>query len=158
MSKKIKEIDISNSDVVNENIVTGYYRFHIKVIYDNKDKEEDFKIIKRRYKEIEWLHNCLLKEELGCKILDFPEKDILANITLRIINTTSIDDRKKYFQTLLNYILNHKYLSKNPNFEKFLKEEELKVDNDKNLNSDTLVSKTYSVINNGFNYLFSGKK
>lgn len=159
MSKKIIELIISNSDIVNENILTGYYRFHIEVIYDKKDNNiNDSKIIKRRYKEIEWLYNCLLKEELGCKILDFPEKDILANITLRIINTTSIDERKKYFQALLNYILNHKYLSKNANFEKFLKEQDLIVDNDRDLNNDTLVSKTYSVINNGFNYLFSGKK
>lgn len=152
MMNKFKDIEVSSFQLINENLVSGYYQFCIEAYYKN---EGGNKLVKRRYKEIEWLHNCLLKEELGCKILDFPEKDILANITL--VNSSRIEDRKTNFSYLLKYILNHKYLSLNKNFEKFLTLDNLNVENEE-LNSKSLVSKTYSVLNTGFNYMFSGKK
>ena len=153
MMNKFKDIKVSSFQLINENLVSGYYLFCIEAYNKN---ESGSKIVKRRYKELEWLHICRLKAELGCKILDFPEKDILANITL--VNTSSITDRQTNFTNLLKYILNHKYLSCNKNIEKFLTSDKLNVENEEIMSKSSLVSKTYSVLNTGFNYMFSGKK
>jgi hypothetical protein len=97
--------------------VTGHYEFEIKLIIDNREQ----KTILRRFSDMEWLHLELIKFNPGCRIPDLPEKS--AKFNSPFINENDLNSRKKSIQDHLNYIANHKYLSKNPAFEKFFSQD-----------------------------------
>ena len=73
---------------------------------------------KRRFSEIEWLHKNLIKSCVGCKIFSLPEKNFFTNTLLR--NDMVIMQRKDQIQKYLNYVNNHKYLSKSEYFLQFI--------------------------------------
>ena len=64
--------------------LTGYYNFTIKFFKENENKNEqlnDTDIIKRRFSEIEWLHDKLTKYS-ACKIPNLPKKNFMTNIMI----------------------------------------------------------------------------
>jgi len=106
-------------------LITGHYEFEIILRYSSENINED-KIIYRRYSDMEWLHNELLENNPGCKIIDIPEKSFWTN--LKANNSDLLENRKKLIEQYLNYINKHLYLKKNKSFKEFLSS---------NFNSDT---------------------
>ena len=96
-------------------LITGHYEFEIVV--KNKDKGTETKIF-RRFSDIEWLHKGLIKENPGCKILPLPEKSMWCNLNLN--NNQELEKRQQSIETYLNYVGNHKYLSRNSYFRQFI--------------------------------------
>ena len=93
-------------------LITGHYEFEIVV----KNKGTETKIF-RRFSDIEWLHKGLIKENPGCKILPLPEKSMWCNLNLN--NNQELEKRQQSIETYLNYVGNHKYLSRNSYFRQF---------------------------------------
>lgn len=96
--------------------ITGYYQFEI-VIRNNSSLSQE-RTIHRRFSEIEWLHEGLLKHNPGCLIPNLLEKNIWCNLSVN--NSLELEKRKQKIEVYLNYIINHKYLSSNPCFLKFI--------------------------------------
>ena len=93
-------------------LITGHYEFEIVV----KNKGTETKIF-RRFSDIEWLHKGLIKQNPGCKILPLPEKSMWCNLNLN--NNQELEKRQQSIETYLNYVGNHKYLSRNSYFRQF---------------------------------------
>ena len=108
------KIQVKSYKWINESITFGYYEFEI--CKQSEGKGEDV-IFKRRFSEIEWLHNNLLKMCAGCKVYALPEKNFFTNTLLR--NESIMIQRKDQIQKYLNYLNNHKFLSKNKHFIEF---------------------------------------
>lgn len=98
-------------------LITGHYQFQILIKYLSKNSE---KTIYRRFSDIEWLHDGLLKYNPGSRIPNLPEKNIWANLSVN--NDQILEKRRKHIEEYLNYISNHKFLNLNPNFEIFISE------------------------------------
>jgi len=98
-------------------LITGHYEFEILLRYSSDNIIED-KLIYRRYSDLEWLHNELLENNPGCKIIDIPEKSFWTNIKAN--NNDLLENRKKLIEQYLNYINKHRYLSRNKSFKEFL--------------------------------------
>lgn len=96
-------------------LITGHYEFEIVVKNLSKSSE---RTIYRRFSDIEWLHEGLLKYNPGCRIPSLPEKNIWTN--LNVNNEHILEKRRKLIEEYLDYINSHKYLSINPNFVSFL--------------------------------------
>jgi regulator of sigma D len=107
--------------------VTGHYEFEIKILTNGVTKT-----ILRRFSDIEWLHNELLRLNPGCRIPDLPEKSVKFNSPF--IKEEELKSRREAIQEYLNYIANHKYLSNNPAFVEFTKDN-FKRNNSKAVNS-----------------------
>jgi hypothetical protein len=107
--------------------ITGYYEFEIIVRKLIRTQTEE-RIIHRRYSDIEWLHEGLLRHNPGCRIINLPEKSFWAN--LNVNNVQLLENRKKQIEEYLNYINSHKFLSQNPNYTLFLSDEFEKNKND----------------------------
>jgi len=101
-------------------LIAGHYEFEI-IIKTFKSSNLTEKTIYRRYSDIEWLHEGLIKHNPGCRILNLPEKSFWAN--LNVNNVQLLEKRKKQIEEYLNYINNHKYLSINPNYLLFLSDD-----------------------------------
>jgi hypothetical protein len=108
-------------------LITGHYEFEILIPPLNKNKSDE-KTIYRRYSDIEWLHEGLLKFNPGCRIMNLPEKSFWANLNFN--NTQLIEKRKNQIEDYLNYIYKHNYLSLNPNFQIFISEDFEKIKNE----------------------------
>lgn len=118
-TKEKNIIEVKKYNWVQESLTFGYYEFEITV---HSDKEETFR---RRFSEIEWLHEGLLKYAPGCKISPLPEKNVMTNL----FGSESVAlQRKDLIQKYLNYINNHEFLSKCPYFKRFF---EKNFDNEK---------------------------
>jgi hypothetical protein len=98
-------------------LITGYYEFEIIIKKFFKSQCTDRKIY-RRYSDIEWLQEGLLKLNPGCRIQQLPEKSVWCN--LNVNNNQMLENRKKHIEEYLNYINNHKYLSQNPYYTLFI--------------------------------------
>jgi len=100
-------------------LITGHYEFEILLKYSSSSDNilEDI-LIYRRYSDLEWLHNELLQNNPGCKIIDIPEKSFWTNIKAN--NNDLLENRKKLIDQYLNYINKHLYLCKNKSFREFL--------------------------------------
>ncbi len=98
-------------------LITGHYEFEILLRYSTDNIIED-KLIYRRYSDLEWLHNELLENNPGCKIIDITEKSFWTNIKAN--NNDLLENRKKLIDQYLNYINKHQYLSRNKSFKEFL--------------------------------------
>ena len=94
-------------------LIAGHYEFEI-VIKKNDVQTTIF----RRFSEIEWLHEGLIKENPGCRILPLPEKNMWCN--LNINNSQELEKRQQSIETYLNYIHDHKYLYLNPYYLQFI--------------------------------------
>jgi hypothetical protein len=101
-------------------LITGYYEFEIVIKKLLKSQWSD-KTIYRRYSDIEWLHEGLIKINPGCRIPQLPEKSVWCN--LNVNNNQMLENRKKHIEVYLNYINGHKYLSENPYFTLFTSDE-----------------------------------
>ena len=114
---KVSSGSKSNYISLNNNrmLITGHYEFEI--ILKNLTKNSE-KTIYRRFSDIEWLHEALLRYNPGCRIPDIPEKNMWANINVN--NAELLEKRRKLIEEDLNYINNHKYLKCNPKFVIFL--------------------------------------
>lgn len=97
-------------------LIAGHYEFEIVI------KKKDYETtIFRRFSEIEWLHEGLIKTNPGCRILPLPEKNMWCN--LNINNSQELEKRQQSIETYLNYIHNHKYLCLNSYFIKFISQD-----------------------------------
>jgi hypothetical protein len=96
-------------------LIAGHYEFEIIIKNLTKNSE---RTIYRRFSDIEWLHEGLLKYNPGCRIPILPEKNLWANINVN--NSQLLEKRRKHIEEYLNYINNHKYLRLNPNFQIFI--------------------------------------
>lgn len=94
-------------------LIAGHYEFEI--VIKKKDVETT---IFRRFSEIEWLHEGLIKENPGCRILPLPEKNMWCN--LNINNSQELEKRQQSIETYLNYIHDHKYLYRNSYYLQFI--------------------------------------
>ena len=94
----------------------GHYEYEIILKYS--EEIQDSKTISRRFSDIEWLHDELLFQNPGCKILDIPEKNFWMNLNLN--NSQELENRKNLIEKFLNYINKHKYLNKNKSYKDFL--------------------------------------
>lgn len=94
-------------------LIAGHYEFEI-VIKKNDVQTTIF----RRFSEIEWLHEGLIKENPGCRILPLPEKNMWCN--LNINNSQELEKRQQSIETYLNYIHDHKYLYLNSYYLQFI--------------------------------------
>ncbi len=101
-------------------LIAGHYEFEI-LIKNYKSNNISEKTIFRRYSDIEWLHEGLIKHNPGCRILNLPEKSFWAN--LNVNNIQLLEKRRKQIEEYLNYINSHNYLSINPYYLLFLSEE-----------------------------------
>jgi len=100
-------------------LITGHYEFEILLKFSSSsDNIVEDKLIYRRYSDLEWLHNELIENNPGCKIIDIPEKTFWTNIKAN--NNDLLENRKKLIDQYLNYINKHYYLSKNKSFKEFL--------------------------------------
>lgn len=97
-------------------LITGYYQFEI--VIRNKSNSAQETTIFRRFSEIEWLHEGLLKHNPGCLIPNLLEKNFWCNLSVN--NSLELEKRKQTIEVYLNYIISHKYLSSNPCFVKFI--------------------------------------
>lgn len=103
-------------------LIAGHYEFEIIVRkFMGKKNNYDEKTIYRRFSDIEWLHDGLLKYNPGCRIPPLPEKNIWCN--LNVNNNSMLEKRRKHIEEYLNYINSHKYLSQNPHYVTFLIED-----------------------------------
>jgi hypothetical protein len=96
-------------------LIAGHYEFEIIIKNLSKNSE---KTIYRRFSDIEWLHEGLMKFNPGCRISKLPEKNMWANINVN--NSQLLEKRRKLIEEYLNYLNNHKYLKLNPNFQIFI--------------------------------------
>jgi len=110
------KIQVKNKTWVQESLTFGYYEFEISRQTINKKGHFEEIIFKRRFSEIEWLHNNLLKYASGCKIPNLPEKNFMTNL---IKNDSLINQRKQQIESYLNYLNNHRFLSQHDFFIKF---------------------------------------
>jgi hypothetical protein len=108
------KIKVRKYEWVSDSIPFGYYVFEISKISDTYPIVET--VYTRRFSEIEWLHNNLLKSAAGCKIPYIPEKNLLVNY---IKSDSVIKDRRDQIEAYLNYVNNHKFLSQNKFFKLF---------------------------------------
>ena len=112
-----RSIVITNYEWKKSLIVAGHYEFIIKIT----DEEGVERTITRRFSHIEKLQEGLIKYDPGCFIPAIPEKSIWYNIC--VSNQSKAESRKQALEKYLNYIYNHKYLSENPVFKKFLSDD-----------------------------------
>lgn len=112
-------------------IITGYYVFEIKIKEINNAMHEV--TIHRRFSEIEWLHEGLIKYNPGSLIPKLPEKSFWCNLSVN--NKLELEKRKQQIEAYLNYINIHKYLSVNPCYLNFISNEfnSSKIQKDKGL-------------------------
>jgi len=96
-------------------LIAGHYEFEIIIKNLTKNSE---RTIYRRFSDIEWLHEGLLKFNPGCRIPILPVKNLWANINVN--NSQLLEKRRKHIEEYLNYINIHKYLRLNPNFQIFI--------------------------------------
>lgn len=96
-------------------LITGYYEFEIAI--KSSFYNHDLKIY-RRYSDIEWLHEGLIKYNPGCRIPQLPEKSIWCN--LNVNNNQVLEKRRMQIENYLNYINKHKYLSQNTYYKLFI--------------------------------------
>jgi hypothetical protein len=96
-------------------LVTGYYEFEIIIDKKLQNKRD---LIYRRYSDIEWLHEGLLKLNPGCRIPEIPEKNIWCN--LNVNNTQLLDKRRVQIEKYLKYIYAHRFLRENKYFQNFI--------------------------------------
>lgn len=89
----------------------GYYEFEIEI-------PEHKEPIRRRYSEIEWLHQKLLLTSPGCKIPYLPEKNLWMNFFSH--SDVVVKERKDQISNYLNTIMNHDKLSSNEFFQRFI--------------------------------------
>ena len=110
-----KEIEVGGHTWIKETFTYGYYVFKIRKHPSTQKggKEDEYD---RRFSEIEWLHNNLLRDAAGCKIPALPDKNILTNI---VQSESVINLRKKQIENYLNYLNSHPYIKKNQYFLKF---------------------------------------
>ncbi len=113
-------------------LITGHYEFEI-VIKNLANFSE--KTIYRRFSDIEWLHEGLVKFNPGCRIPIIPEKNMWAN--LNVNNDQLLEKRRKLIEEYLNYINRHIFLSINQNYLVFLSDDFEKNRND-NMKKPTL--------------------
>jgi hypothetical protein len=71
----------------------------------------------RRFNDIQWLHENLLKANPGCKLPVPPEKNIWLKLVVG--GKTQIEERIRLIETYLNELANHKVLRKDDSFRKF---------------------------------------
>lgn len=100
-------------------IITGYYLFEIK-IQELANSMQDSTIY-RRFSEIEWLHEGLIKYNPGSRIPKLPEKSLWCNLSVN--NKLELEKRKQQIEAYLNCINGHKYLSLNPCYLNFISKE-----------------------------------
>jgi hypothetical protein len=130
-------------------LITGYYEFEIVLTpVGEKQLGKDSKTIYRRFSDIEWLHEGLLKYNPGCKIPLLPEKNIWSN--LNVNNDAFLEKRRLNIEEYLNYISKHKFLSLNPNYLNFISND---FDSKKGEQNKTVTSSFYDNLSNLTSFL-----
>lgn len=107
-------IDVISFQWKKNMLITGHYEFEIVITENEQNKQTIF----RRFSDIEWLYEVLIKENPGCCIPNLPEKSIWYNLSIN--NNQELEHRKLSIKSFLDYIYKHKYLSKNQNFQNFI--------------------------------------
>jgi hypothetical protein len=113
MSSGIIELIINEYEWISESYGLGFYIFNIRVNIKSNPYT-----IKRRFSDIEWLNKNIIRYSKGCRLPKLPEKTLWVNISIHKDNI--VKTRKLQIQEYLDFIINHKYLSLNPYFEKFI--------------------------------------
>jgi len=127
IAKKINKTELKFE---NQYYVTGHYIFEFLVTYDDDSEKK----IYRRYKDIRSLYKTLLLKSPGCRIPSIPSKTIWLKIN--IANEAQKNERKKGITEFLDYIIQHKILSKNKYVIKFFSQNEKSFSYKNNLKSE----------------------
>ena len=107
-------IDVTSFQWKKNMLIAGHYEFEIVIT----ESAQNTYTIFRRFSDIEWLYDSLIKANPGCCIPNLPEKSIWGNLSLK--NDQELEQRKFFIRSFLDYIYKHKHLSKNPNFQSFI--------------------------------------
>jgi hypothetical protein len=135
----------------------GHYLFKIKINLSENTQQ----IIERRFSQIESLYELLIKLNPGCRIPKLPEKSVWLNLAVNSEN--EVKKRQNEIEDFLNYVSQHKYLSQNPTFLKFISNDltdssSLKNNNDDKKTNKGIFSKVSSFSNSLYNYYLGNKK
>ena len=149
MSSGISRILLNECKWIPESYGLGYYIFEIRI-----NMRSNSYIIKRRYTDLERLNNHFINTAKGCRLPILPEKNIWINFSLH--NNSIIEDRKLQIQEFIDFIINHKKLSLNPYFEKFIANDSIFTKEDANNKDSNFLSKVISYLPS--NLLFNTKK
>jgi hypothetical protein len=107
----------SNFNLNPRTAITGFYEFDITVTTSGQGGTSYTNKITRRFNDILWLHENLLKDHPGCKLPLPPEK----NFWLKFIvgNKSKIEERANSIESYLNELSSHSVLRKDYSFKKF---------------------------------------
>ena len=135
----------------------GHYLFKIKINLSENTQQ----IIERRFSQIESLYESLIESNPGCRIPKLPEKSVWLNLAVNSEN--EVKKRQNEIEDFLNYVSQHKYLSQNPTFLKFISNDltdssSLKNNNDDKKTNKGIFSKVSSFSNSLYNYYLGNKK